>query len=148
MLRFSRLAVLALIPLSAFAAGLPGQPGCDDASLAAVMAPPNASSGVGALFSPQYDPQNKVCIYICDWWGDVTATYWGMGSDCNASYNDLTNQIAAEAASTGPGLCDYAGAALGYCGFTTAVTGACHWDSSHGMYVTDGYGKIKCKDYC
>jgi hypothetical protein len=150
MLRCSKLAVLAvlaLLPVSAFAAGLPG---CDNASmaLAAVMAPLNASPAGGAPLSPQYDPQNKACIYVCDWWGDVTSMHRGTGASCTEAHNALASAVGGEASSIGPGLCDNAGAALGYCGFILVVTVSCHWDFVLGTYVEDGYGKIKCKDYC
>lgn len=152
MLRSTRLAVLAvlalvLLPVSVFAAGLPG---CDNASmaLAAVMAPPNASPADEVPLSPQYDPQNKVCIYICDDWGFTTSMHRGTGSDCTQANNALASAVGSDASSIGPGLCNNAGAAFGYCGYILHVTVSCHWDFVLGTYVADGYGNIKCKDYC
>lgn len=93
------------------------------------------------------EPQEAVCIFICEWFGFTTSTKWGIGADCTASRNDLVSQVGAEATSIGPGLCAGAGA-ISYCGYNLVITGACHWDSSHWAYVTDGHGNIKCKDYC
>jgi len=137
-------AIVALLPASAFASG-PFD--CPDPSLASVVGAP-APAGGEALFSPEHDPQNKVCIYICDSWGFSTSMKRGTGPDCTTSVNNLRSAVGAEASSTGPGLCTGAGAAFGYCGFNLVITVSCHWDFVLGTYVTDGYGDIKCKDYC
>jgi hypothetical protein len=137
-------ATLTLVPAAASAASGPAD--CANLSPAAnVLADP---AGVEALFSPEQDPQNKVCIFICESWGFSTSMKRGTGSDCTASTNNLRSQVGAEASSTGPGLCTGAGAAFGYCGFNLIITVSCHWDFVLGTYVTDGYGDIKCKDYC
>lgn len=116
------------------------------APAAAVLADADPAAALDDLLAAD-QPQENACIIICEPWFQ-TAMYWGIGADCNASRSHLTSQVGAEASSTGPGLCSNAGAAFGYCGWTLVITAACHWDPSHGAYVTDGYGNIKCKDYC
>ena len=138
-------AILALLPAPATASG-PFD--CPTPSLAASVLGAPAPAGGEALFSPEQDPQNKVCIYICEPWGFSTSMKRGTGSDCTASTGNLRSQVGGEASSTGPGLCNNAGATFGYCGFNLIVTVSCHWDFVLGTYVTDGYGDIKCKDYC
>jgi hypothetical protein len=137
-------AALALLPASASASG-PFD--CPDPAPAAFLGTPSPAGGEG-LFSPGNDPQNKVCIYICEPWGFTTSMKRGTGSDCTASNSSLRSAVGAEASSIGPGLCNNAGATFGYCGFNLVVTVSCHWDFVLGTYVTDGYGDIKCKDYC
>ncbi|HXU45726.1 MAG TPA: hypothetical protein VN783_09375 [Thermoanaerobaculia bacterium] len=111
------------------------------------------ASIVGARDSPSFfdprllEPQEKVCIFICTESEFSTGMHWGMGANCTDSNNDLANQVGTEASSTGSGLCTGAGY-ISYCGFRLVVTTGCHWDYEHSMYVTDGYGNIKCKDYC
>jgi hypothetical protein len=138
-------AILALLPAAAFAAGPFDCPAPSPA--ASFLGAPAPAAGGEGLFSPQNDPQNKVCFYLCDAWYN-TAMHRGTGSDCTASVNNLRSGVGGEAASTGPGLCNAGGAAFGYCGYNLVITVSCHWDFVLGTYVTDGYGDIKCKDYC
>lgn len=151
MLRSLSLAVLAFLILSAavpVSASAAGQPACPDGSLTAIFDTPG-ETGEEALFPAQDDPQEKVCIFICDdGWGVTTSMKRGTGADCTAANSNLTSQIGSEAVSIGPSGCSNAGAALGYCGWVRHVTVACHWDFVLGTYVVDGYGDIKCKDYC
>lgn len=141
------LAVFAtLIAIPAFAASGPGD--CAGSLLAASTLNMADPAGAEALFSPEQDPQNKACIFICEPWGFSTSMKRGTGADCTASTNNLRSQVGGEASSTGPGLCTGAGAAFGYCGFNLITTVSCHWDFVLGTYVTDGYGDIKCKDWC
>lgn len=133
------------LPASASAAG---QPACPDGALAAILGTPEETGGE-APFSPQEEAQNKACIFICEGgWGVTTSMKRGTGADCTAASNSLTNQIGSEAVSIGPNGCSNAGAALGYCGWIRYVTVSCHWDFVLGTYVIDGYGDVKCKDYC
>ncbi len=147
-----RNALLAVLVFAVLLSALPasaatlGQSGCPDASLAAILDTPGA--GGEAILSPMADAKNKVCIYTCDPWGFYTGMHRGTGSSCTAAHNALVSAVGGEASSTGPGLCNNAGAAFGYCGFNLIVTVACHWDFVLGTYVEDGYGEIKCKDYC
>ena len=151
MLRHASFAVLAFtvlltaLPVSAFAAG---QPACPDGALAAILDAPG-ETGEESIFPAQDDPRNKACIFICEaGWGITTSMKRGTGVDCTAAGNSLSSQAGSEAASIGPSRCAAAGAALGYCGWVLHVTVSCHWDFVLGTYVIDGYGDIKCKDYC
>ncbi|HKI01064.1 MAG TPA: hypothetical protein VKK31_03705 [Thermoanaerobaculia bacterium] len=135
-------AILTLLPASATASG-PAD--CADPSLAAILGTAEAAGGEAA-FLP--DAQNKACIFICEPWGFTTAMHRGTGANCTDANNNLRSSVGGEASSTGPGLCNNAGAAFGYCGFNLVTTVSCHWDFVLGTYVADGYGNIKCKDYC
>lgn len=145
------LAVLAFLVLSIAApvsASAAGQPACPDGALATIFDKPG-EAGEEAIFPTQDAPQNKTCIYICEaGWGVTTSMKRGTGADCTTASNNLRSQIGSEAVSIGPGGCNNAGAALGYCGWVLQVTVSCHWDFVLGTYVTDGYGDVKCKDYC
>ncbi len=148
MLRHASFAVLAfLILLTAFSASASatGQPACPDGSLAAIFSTPEETGGE-ASFSPQDEARNKACIFVCDPWYQ-TLMYRGTGADCTAAQNSLSSQVSGYAAANGVNLCRDGGA-LGYCGYTVHVTVTCHWDFVLGAYSKDGYGDIKCKDYC
>jgi|GEM_PF-2825031 len=136
----------ALTSLPSTAATAPGD--CADRSLVANIFGTADPSGAKALFPQEQNPQNKACIFICDSWGFSTSMKRGTGANCTASQNSLSSQAGSEASSIGPGLCNGAGAAFGYCGFNLITTVSCHWDFVLGTYVTDGYGDIKCKDWC
>lgn len=149
MLRHASLAVLAFaILLTALpaSAAVSEQPDSPEGSLSAVLGTAEETGGK-ELFSPQYDLQNKACIFICEPWYQ-TPMFRGTGADCTAAQNSLASQVAAYGAANGSSLCNAGGAAFGYCGYTVHVTVACHWDFVLGLYVKDGYGSIKCKDYC
>jgi hypothetical protein len=135
-------AAVLLAALPAFASSSPAE-----CATPATAVEPAGEADLDALFPDANEPEQKVCIFICEPWFQ-TSMYWGIGSDCTASRNNLSSQVSAEATSTGPGLCNGAGAAFGYCGWNLVITAACHWDWGHMAYVTDGYGNIKCKDYC
>ena len=145
MLRSLSLAVLAFLMLSAVPVSA-AQPACPDGALAAIFDTPG-ETGEEAIFPTKDAPQNKVCIFICEEWYQ-TPMFRGTGADCTAAQNSLASQIAAYGAANGSSLCNAGGAAFGYCGYTVHVTVACHWDFVLGLYVKDGYGSIKCKDYC
>jgi hypothetical protein len=147
MLRNVSFAVLAfLVLLTALPAALSAAgPDCPDGSLAAILGAPEETGGE-AQFSPLDGAQNKACIFVCDPWYQ-TPMYRGSGVDCTAAQNSLASQVSGYAAANGVSLCN-AGGALGYCGYTVHVTVTCHWDFVLGAYSKDGYGDIKCKDYC
>lgn len=136
-------ALLASMP--AAAAGPADWAGRSPAASVSRATDPAGAEGLEALFSPGNEPQNKVCIYVCDVW-DYTSMKRGKGPDCTAANNDLASQVGSEASSSSGSVCS--GSALGYCGFNLYVTVSCHWDFVIGQYVTDGYGGIKCKDWC
>jgi hypothetical protein len=137
------LAALTFLSTSAFAAV---QPDCSDPSVAAIFGPAEGAGGE-TLPSPVYDPQNKACIYVCSGSEFNTAMKRGTGPSCTDAHNALVTAVSSEASATGSGLCKGAGY-LGYCGYTLVVTVSCHWDFVLGTYVEDGYGNLKCKDYC
>lgn len=147
-----RNALLAVLAFAVLLAALPasaatlGQPGCPDASLAAILNPA-AETGAEALPSPMDQAKAKACIFICEEWYQ-TGMHRGTGADCTAAQSSLQNGVGSDAFANGPGLCSAGGAAFGYCGFVVHVTVACHWDFVLGTYVVDGYGGVKCKDYC
>lgn len=143
-LLFFALAVFLLLPglaLAAAEATCSQPPAQATPTVEALSAPELGAQGLEKVLPPE--PQERPC-WTCTWFFN-TSTYWGIGADCTASYNDLVSQVSAEATSTGPGLCIGAGAD-GYCGYDLVITGSCHWDSSHSAYVTDGHGKIKCRE--
>jgi hypothetical protein len=152
MLRSLSLAVLAFLILTAAVPAFAAEPARPDGSLAAIFDAPG-ETGEEAPFptqdNPQNDLRNKACIFICEaGWGVTTSMKRGTGSDCTAANSNLSSQIGSEAVSIGSSGCSNAGAALGYCGWVLHVTVSCHWDFVLGTYVADGYGDVKCKDYC
>lgn len=145
MLRHASFAVLTFLVLLTALPAAASQPACPDGALSAILAPPEETGGE-APFSPLDGKQNKACIFVCDPWYQ-TPMYRGSGVDCTAAQNSLASQVSSYAAANGVSLCN-AGGALGYCGYTVHVTVTCHWDFVLGAYSKDGYGDIKCKDYC
>lgn len=137
------LAALTFLSTSAFAAG---PPDCSDPAVAAIFGPPEGAGGE-ILPSPANDPQNKICLYVCAGSEFNTAMKRGTGASCTDAHNALVNAVSTEAAATGSGLCKGAGY-IAYCGYILNVTVSCHWDFVLGTYVEDGYGNLKCKDYC